>query len=125
MKVSIQKRIGKSLVSFESDHEDFKMALAEVIKKSDAPEASGLCKSTDLALRQYVTKTGNYLYVKIKCNACQASSTLGQGLKDKNNFWWKEFEKFEKREEAETIASPVAPTNAPVADEINLDDLPF
>ena len=137
MKISIQEQIGKSFLTFEVDGDTLKEALAAAsfyTSRLNTPKKCALCESEDLVLTSYTTKEEGFLYVKIRCNACNAASTLGEG-KDKKNFWWKDFEKFEKNSQTvpptNSESTPVAEEASPVTEAVSsgdgdpLKDLPF
>ena len=87
MKMSVKKRIGKSVVEFtvegtnlfECQMEAEKLSFYSVFK-------CGLCENDNLHLRAYKTTEG-YEYVKIVCSKCRGSVTFGQQRKAPDVFF--------------------------------------
>ena len=95
--------IGQNTYQFTFEGADLHEALMESQKVSlwDIDQC-GVCGSSNLKLHAYTTKEGGYKYVKVGCNKCKASLTLGQAKKDNayyyrrdevsGNLDWKAFE---------------------------------
>lgn len=93
MKALIEKTIGKSKLTFEVEGAKELDMLTRVSGFTAMPDVCSLCKSTDVELIS--NKADTYSFVKVKCNKCTATSTMGQ-YKDESGVFWKEFEIYQK-----------------------------
>lgn len=117
MKVVIEKKVGKSLLTFEVEAAKDIDALAKAALYTSMWDKCTLCGSENVQLE--MNKAENFIFVKIRCNACTATSNLGQH-KDGTTYFWKKFEKYVPQEGANAAtAAPVQPA-APAS-----PDIPF
>lgn len=100
MKIKLKKQIGTSLVEFEIEEAKVIDALALAGSLSEIPDKCS-CGSKDVKLSS--NKADGFTFIKVKCNACGATSGLGQ-YKD-GGYFWKQFVKFEGKKELPIIES--------------------
>ncbi len=83
MHLNVTKKIGKNKYSFTFMGEDLHEAVTESqhLGFSDVDNC-GLCESEELELRAFTTKEDKYEYVKIRCQKCRGTLTLGKTKKD-------------------------------------------
>uniref|UniRef100_A0A6M3LE97 Uncharacterized protein n=1 Tax=viral metagenome TaxID=1070528 RepID=A0A6M3LE97_9ZZZZ len=89
MKIKLTKLIGNSTLEVESDKQDIKSALAEVLLFTQ-PDICGKCGSDKIEFitNKAVTDEGTFIYVKRRClnEICKATSTMGE-YKGGGQFW--------------------------------------
>jgi len=107
MRLGLTKIIGENQYNFSFDGADLWECIMESQKVSiyDIKEC-GLCHTSFLKLIAYETKEDKYKYVKVSCNKCKGSLTLGQAKsdnayyyrrdKDTGNLDWQAFVEKEK-----------------------------
>jgi hypothetical protein len=78
MQVSIDRTIGRQKYTFWFEGANLFETLQQTqhIGFQDVGRCD-LCGGVDLYFQAYVTKTGGYKYVKIKCAKCRGTLTLG------------------------------------------------
>lgn len=90
MKITIKKKIGVSEYNFSFEGKDLWECLMESQKVSFYDLTScGICDSNLLRLYAYETKEDKYKYIKVVCNSCKGSLTLGQSKKDNAHYYRK------------------------------------
>lgn len=91
MKLTIQKQIGNNRYGFQFEGADLHECLMESQKISfyDLTKC-GLCDSPHMRLLAYITKEDKFKYVKVVCNQCRGSLTLGQSKSDHAYYYRKD-----------------------------------
>lgn len=77
------------------------LAMQKVMAISNPRKICNLCQNADpdnFEVESRIAKS--YIFIKIVCKKCGAKSDLGR-YKDKPGYFWKEFEKYEKKEGTE------------------------
>lgn len=98
MIIKIQKKIGKSTLSFEVEGEKEIDTLAKASAFTTMPDRCELCQSENVVLDS--NKAEGFTFVKIKCLDCNARSQMGQ-FKDGSGIFFKKWEKYQRPEERE------------------------
>ena len=91
MKISINKKIGQSTLTFYVEEEKEIDVLARASFYATTPDKCNLCNSDDIVLDSNRSK--GFIFVKIKCLKCNARANMGQ-FKDGSGCFWKEWEKY-------------------------------
>ena len=76
MKVTIQKIIGASTLTFEVEGEKEIDALNKAAAFATMPDQCGMCKSKDVMLDS--NRAEGFVFIKVKCLSCNARSQMGQ-----------------------------------------------
>lgn len=99
MKISIQKKIGNTLLTFEVEEPKTMDALMEAGFISQTPDVCK-CGSKDVQLTS--NKAKGFMFIKVVCLNCRAKAEMGQ-YKD-GGYFWKQFKDWEgQTEEPPTI----------------------
>jgi len=100
MKIIIQKKVGKTDLTFNVEDQDELQAMSKAGFFSGIPDKCKICESENVHLSS--NKAQGYTFVKVICKDCNARSQMGQ-YKDGGSFW-KEWEKYvppAKKEESQ------------------------
>jgi len=114
MKINIKKKIGNAVVEIDIDERDDKTALTKALVFTE-PDYCGLCKSQNVIWKQNKAKGEKgelFMYIKRLCLNCGATSTLGEYLPSGTGFFWKKWERYQKK------SKPVNEGNEEIEDEL-------
>ena len=110
MKLTVQKKLGRNIFSFEVEGANLHSLVLESEKLAFKDvEKCGICEGTNLTLHAYVTKEEKYEYTKVECVDCRATVTFGRRKDEKDTFFlrkndnfgldWVEYKKEQKVDE--------------------------
>lgn len=99
MKIRIQKKVGNTVFVFDVEEAKYADALAKASQIATIPEKC-VCGNTDVVLANNKgtdKRTGRaYTYIKVRCNKCGQSSTMGD-YADGSGFFFKDFKKYQPK----------------------------
>jgi hypothetical protein len=127
MKIQIRRKINSAVAEIEIDDREDKIALSKAIVLS-ANDVCDLCKSEKIVWQQNKAKSekGEFTYIKRRCLACGATSTLGEYQPAGTGYFWKKFEQYQP-------SQPIRPADQPKAEipvledeeNVNVENIPF
>ena len=109
MRQTVQKKLGKNTYNFQFEGATFFDCLQDAQRLSFPNiEKCPLCGSDDLYLTSYITKEKKYKYIKVACNGCMGSLTLGKSQEHEDTYFFRktddgkyDWKKYEPKEIAE------------------------
>lgn len=121
MKVTIQKQVGKTNLTFEIEMDKGRDALFNASFLASTPNVCGLCESDDVTFSG--NKGGGYTFVKVRCEKCNATADMGE-YKD-GGYFWKQWEIYEKGKDGGRSSGNSEKPKEESSKEIDPKDIPF
>jgi len=120
MKIEVTTKIGDVVYKYHIEESNDLESLHKAIVLGNPPNYCPLCKNDNwFEMTSNKDKDAN-IYVSIRCKKCNAKSKLG--LYKAGGYFWHQYEKYEKKSNAEQAADKVV---KPIEETTNNDDLPF